>query len=187
MSWLARRVVSLYPARWRERYGDELRGMLDEMRIGPREVIDLGMAAIGERIREGRAMRGDPGIWLSRVAGGIGILVALPSAIFVVVNLLQYQFGLLVDESSRWWIENSSGALAMTGHAGGPVLAIALAVIGMGQFGFQRGADGELVVTGRFRRTWPAIVALGLGGLVLAIVIGYGISESVLEALRAPG
>lgn len=179
MRWLARRMVAIYPARWRDRYGDELHGLVDEARIGPREIIDLALAAMGERLQEGRDMHRDPGIWLSRAASVAAIVFALPSAMFVALNLLLYQFGVRA-ESARWWIENSSGVIEMLGYAGGPMLAIGLAAIAMGRFDLHRGADGAVVVTARLRPTRLAILALGLGGIVLAIIVGYGISENLL-------
>lgn len=178
MRWLARRLIGLYPSDWRARYGDELRGLVGEMRIGPRDMVDLGVAAISERVREGSNMSGDRGIWLSRMASLAAILLALPSAIFVALNLLLYQFG-VGTESTRWWIQNSSGAIEMLGYAGGPMLAIALAAVAMARFDLHRGTDGALVVTARLRPTRLAIVALGLGGVVLAIIVGYGISENL--------
>ena len=181
MRWVARLLIGIYPAGWRARYGDELRGLVDEMGIRPQDLLDLGVAAISERMREARSMNGHPGIWWSRAAGGLGLLAALPSAIFVVLNLLQYQFGVGDTESTRWWIESSSDALALTGYLGGPVLAIVLAILGMGRFGISRGTDGSLAVMARFRPTWLAMVTLGVAGLVLAIVVGYGISENLLE------
>ena len=60
---LSRLMVGCYPRRWRRRYGDELRALLDEHRSGPRTVASLALGALGTHLdpayrREGIAMSG---------------------------------------------------------------------------------------------------------------------------------
>jgi len=43
-------LVRLYPAAWRERYGEELDALLAERRIGPRDMFDIARAAMSEHI-----------------------------------------------------------------------------------------------------------------------------------------
>lgn len=46
---LAKAAVRLYPAAWRERYGDEIDALLEKTAPGPGVVLDLGLGAIRER------------------------------------------------------------------------------------------------------------------------------------------
>lgn len=43
-------LVHLYPARWRRRYGDEFRAVLDDEPLGPRLVMDVLVGAISAHI-----------------------------------------------------------------------------------------------------------------------------------------
>jgi hypothetical protein len=48
-----RRLLLLYPRRWRERYGDEFDALLADSRGGPRLLLDVARTAFDERVREG--------------------------------------------------------------------------------------------------------------------------------------
>ena len=39
-------LIRLYPARWRDRYGDELAAMLEERPVGPFDAADLILGAL---------------------------------------------------------------------------------------------------------------------------------------------
>jgi hypothetical protein len=123
-------------------------------------------------------------IWLSRALAIGALLVALPYLAFVTTNLLRYQFGLVLDESNRWWYENSQVGPVLFGPLGGPLLAIGLAALAMARFGWARDADGALLLTARFQPSRVAIVAGALGALLVLVIVGYGISENAIEAIR---
>lgn len=48
---MRRHLIRLYPAVWRERYGDEFEAVLDERPIGPFDVADIVLGAIDARLR----------------------------------------------------------------------------------------------------------------------------------------
>ena len=48
-----RRLLLLYPRRWRERYGDEFDALLADSRGGPRLLLDVARGALDERVRKG--------------------------------------------------------------------------------------------------------------------------------------
>ena len=184
---LARACLRLYPRRWRERYGDELRDLVGELDGGEADLLDLVRGAAREWVRE--AVRGPfmnrlQNPWSGRLLGGLALLLVLPSTAFVALNLLRYQFGLLVDESSRWWIATSSGAAALLGYIGGPVLALVVSMLGMADHDVRREAAGGLVVTLRVRRRLLPMLAALISVAVLAVIVVYGVTENLLEALR---
>lgn len=123
-------------------------------------------------------------IWLSRALGVGALLIALPHVAFVTTNLMRYQFGLLLDESSLWWYENTQAAPVLFGALGGPLLAMVLAVLAMAQFGFVHAADDGLVLTARFHPNRLAVAAAVLSAALVLVIVGYGISENTLEAIR---
>jgi hypothetical protein len=48
-----RRLLRLYPRRWRERYGDEFDALLADSRGGPLLLFDVARGAVDERVRKG--------------------------------------------------------------------------------------------------------------------------------------
>jgi len=51
-------LIRCYPARWRERYGDEFLALLEERPLGPYDVADILLGALDARLRSRR--RGSP-------------------------------------------------------------------------------------------------------------------------------
>ena len=180
--YLGRAALRLYPSAWRARYEDEVLDLLDEIPPRPPDVVDLVKSAAVQH-----TSRLPPDAGSNVVLGAVALLslaLVIPSALFVTLNLLQYQFGILVDDQTAWWIANSSGATTLLGHAGGPLLSLGLAAVVLARPTLSRSDAGELILTTRLRRSLTAMLAMAVSILTLAIVIGYGVSENVLEALR---
>jgi hypothetical protein len=47
-------LIRCYPARWRDRYGDEFGAILEERPLGPFDVADVLLGALDARLRQGR-------------------------------------------------------------------------------------------------------------------------------------
>jgi hypothetical protein len=187
---VARALVRAYPPSWRVRYGEELESLISELRLRPDDVLDLARDAVRARLdwlstTGGRRMDDRWGIWLSRGLGLLAMAATLPSAAFVVMNLLQYQFGVAVDQESAWWFAHSSGAVTLLGYAGGPLIGLGIAALAMGRCSMSKSADGGLVVTLRVLPSRWAIAGGALSAAVLLTILGYLVSENLLEALRA--
>jgi hypothetical protein len=78
---MTRLLVRLYPARWRDRYGDEFEALLNERPIGPFDVADILLGAIDARLHVlgGEAGRTTAGrITMSIRVGGIAALIGAP-------------------------------------------------------------------------------------------------------------
>jgi hypothetical protein len=167
---------------WRARYGEEVLDFLDGLPPRRSDVLDLVRHAAAQHMSQvapngiGRLVRSAFGI--------LALAVVTPSALFVALNVLQYQFGILVDNETAWWVANSSGATAILGYAGGPLISLGLAGLAVAKPAISRTEAGELIVTARLRRSVTAALAAAFSILTLLIIIGYGISESLIEALR---
>lgn len=185
---LARGLVRAYPAAWRRRYGDELEALVDEMGVEPRDLIDLARGALRERAALSKTWRGismtdRQHLWISRMLGLASLAIATPAVLFIGLSVLQYNFGVLVGDSSRWWFEHSAAALTMLGYLGAPLMALGVALLGMSRLSVRR-EEGTLLVTARVRPSRLTVMAAGLSLLLIAVVVAYGISENLLEALR---
>jgi hypothetical protein len=102
-----RLLLRLYPPAWRERYGEEFLALLEKQPIGPRVVIDIVAAAIGERavsvftLRSRRARgfaRGVARFALSIAFYAGGLLIASAGALLLKAALsrpaMRYDFAL---------------------------------------------------------------------------------------------
>ena len=59
-----RRLLRLYPAGWRRRYGAEMEALLHESRPGPREALDLARGALDAHLHPQWPDRSGPAAWL---------------------------------------------------------------------------------------------------------------------------
>jgi hypothetical protein len=138
-------LIRLYPARWRERYGDEFEVILEERPLGPFDVADIILGAIDARIRlRGRGTAPTHGRSLSmslRIGGYAAVLGGATLATSILLGL-----GLVVVVEPV-----VPGVLLITGSA---LLLVALA----GLSAFQARAHPIL--------SWAAVAAAGVGMIV---------------------
>ena len=186
---LARAVVRAYPASWRARYGGELDSLIAELRLRPRDLVDLVRGAARERVNAattGGAPMPEPAAgWRARALAVLAVVVALPTLAFMLVNLLQYNLRLLPEGSDWYFIRIGLAPEIAWLLPGLPLLALALAVVSMARFDLDRSTEGGIVVSARYRPHRMATIAALFSAVVLAAVIAYGVSESLLEGLRA--
>jgi hypothetical protein len=97
-------LIRLYPARWRDRYGDEFEALLEERPLGPFDVADIVLGAIDARLRlRGRSpvLTQPRGFTMSLRIGGIAAIVTGATWAFALVA----STGLLpsiVAENDQW-------------------------------------------------------------------------------------
>ena len=71
-------LIRLYPARWRERYGDELAAILDDRPVGPFDAADLLLGALDAHLHlrgVGAASEHRKGFAMSLRIGGVAAVV----------------------------------------------------------------------------------------------------------------
>jgi len=150
-------LLRLYPARWRDRYGDEFAAILESRPLGPFDVADVVLGALDAHLHLrglGAATSHGKGFTMSLRIGGYAAVVG---AILWVVG-----FGVAsVDQSDAvWpWVVFLSGTVA---------LLIALA--GLSAFEARRYP----------RLVWAAFAVPAVGALMSAVGL-------VATALRLPG
>jgi hypothetical protein len=150
-----RLLLRLYPAAWRERYGDEFAALLEERPLSPFDVLDIVFGAFDARVRP-HALALDLAPRRKRImnarVGGIGAIVGGG------MLLLMMGIGFLVP---------GSGPLAAYLY---PIAAIALLAAFIGLSAVQGRRNPALV--------WVAValpvagLAAGLVGVVASVVLG---------------
>ena len=169
---LIRACLLLYPRQWRDRYADEVLVLVEDAGAGIGDLIDLAVGGLGRRADE--LQRGAP--MPSFVRWSILVLaavVAMPTAVFIGFQLLNPGVGLVPSGYTNWLIPLL------------PAVALLIALAPVVRVEMRRDEAGITTVTTRIlpmRRSLVAVVIFCVA--LLGVVVGYGISENLLEALR---
>jgi hypothetical protein len=114
------RLVRLYPAAWRDRYGDELAALLEDRRPGPFDVADLLLGAIDAHlhlsglVNESEHRKGIP--MSLRLAGSAAILGGGLWILFFAIASISYTG---VDLDAAWFpVVLAAGVLTLAALAG---------------------------------------------------------------------
>ncbi len=188
---MIRLLLLLYPAGWRERYGDELRDLVAETGLGPRTSFDILRAAARERQRQiERALAGGATVtigpaWRHPTGWALtGAALMAPTALFVLGSLLAYQLGIgavtQAMESANSWLAAQPRIVDLA-LVLAPLLALLVAVVPLTRLELRQGEGGrEVTVAIRLKLLNLAvgIVALAIG----ALLVWHIVVESVLQA-----
>ena len=74
-------LIRCYPARWRDRYGEEFEAILEERPLGPFDVADILLGALDARLRQGRRgadIATGRSFSMSLRIGGIAAMIGAP-------------------------------------------------------------------------------------------------------------
>lgn len=151
-------LIRCYPARWRERYGDEFLAILEERPLGPYDVADILLGALDARLRS-RGRRAvehhERGFTMSLRIGGIAAILGV---------LIWTVFFFMVSPGTAF-----QGVVAIVAFAG--LLALLVAVTGLSAY--QARSHPGLVWTA-FAITAAGTVALFIGAAAELAPVGAG-------------
>jgi hypothetical protein len=179
-------LIRCYPARWRERYGDEFLAILEERPLGPYDVFDILLGALDARLRSrGRTARtSGRGFSMSLRIGGIAAIAG--AALWGVAGLLStgvaghldgalpvamLMTGMLLLLAA---VAGLSAFQART-HPGAIWVAFAVSAIGTGLF--FAGYLGSLLIAGD---GWWGLWFIGL----VTVLLGSGLFAIVTYQTR---
>jgi hypothetical protein len=183
-------LLKLYPARWRERYGDELKDLVTETGLGPGGAVDIARSAARERQRSaelalagGVTMTVGPAWRHPTGWAAFATLVLAPTAIFVFGSLLAYQLGFsafvaAMDSASSWLQAQPRFVDLLLVLA--PVAAALLALLPLLRIQL-RNADGERELGLTLRLRWLNLLVAFIGLAVGALLVWHIVWESVLQ------
>ncbi len=111
-------LIRCYPARWRDRYGDEFDALLEERPLGPFDVADILLGALDAQLRlrgRGTNIAQGRGLSMSLRIGGIAAIVG--AALLALATFLG--FGILAVDSAIPYVLLFTGlALLLVALAG---------------------------------------------------------------------
>jgi hypothetical protein len=189
-SAIVRASLRLYPRGWRERYGPELMQLVEDSDAGPADLADLALAGILRRLHptaeevtsvnrsNARRSASRPATLLAATA----VAIAAPTAVFIGMAVLQpnvsflgieQPFGVAPPRYLNWLLPLL------------PFVALGVALAPVIRLGVGRDEAGAWTATARLGPVpRPLLVAITLCAAVVAVVVAYGISENLLEAMR---
>jgi hypothetical protein len=157
------RLVRLYPAAWRGRYGEEFAALLEERPLGPFDVVDIVLGALDAHLRlhgRGADLNQGRAFSMSLRIGGIAAIIGAalwPVGFFIAAGSVSHvgPIGPIDPDAAR--------LLLMTGS-----LALLVALAGLTSF--QARAHPELV--------WTAFALPAVGTIASAVgIVGFRFSE----------
>jgi hypothetical protein len=171
-AFLARACLHLYPRAWRDRYADEVLLLVEDVDAGIGDLADLAIGGLRRQADElhGGAPMPSP---IRSASVVLAALVALPTAAFIGVQLVDASISLMPQETANWLIPIL------------PALALLIALAPVVRIGMGRDEAGGVTVTARvlpMRRSLVAVVIFCV--VLLGVVVAYGVSENLLEAVR---
>jgi hypothetical protein len=182
-------LLRLYPGRWRERYGEELKDLVTETGLGAAAAADIARAAARERQRSAElALAGGVTMTIGpawRHPTGwavVAFAVMAPTLVFVIGSLLAYQLGIgifanAMDSVTTWL--NAQPRLVDLVLVAAPALALLIALLPILKVNLSSGDGGEFQVGVRLRwfNLLVGLIALAIGGLLVWHIVW----ESVLQ------
>jgi hypothetical protein len=149
-------LIRCYPARWRERYGDEFLAILEERPLGPFDVADILLGALDARLRQ----RGRD----AHIAHGRGFTMSLRiGGVAAIIGAPLFAGGFALASGTFAGLDEKAGAL-MVGLG-----SVALLVALTGLSAFQARTHPALSWTAF---ALPAIGTIGLAIGALGVVLG---------------
>jgi hypothetical protein len=151
-------LIRCYPARWRERYGEEFLAILEERPLGPYDVADILLGALDARLRS-RGRRAvelhGRGFTMSLRIGGIAAILG---------TLIWIVFFLMTSPGTAF-----QGQIAIVAFAG--LLALLVAVTGLSAY---QARSHPWLVWSAFAITAAGTVALFIGAAAELSPAGSG-------------
>jgi hypothetical protein len=186
---MTRLLLRFFPRAWRERYGDELIDLVADTGLTPRAAADIARSGVRERARSANEAL-DGGVqmilgpaWRHPTAWAVvGAIVLIPTAFFVVLSMLVYQFGVtglsaVADPINAWLNSQRYLDLALVVS---PAIAAFFAGVPLVRIGLTRSASGsEASLAVRLRVANLAVVMVGLA--IASLLVLHIVFESVMQ------
>jgi drug/metabolite transporter (DMT)-like permease len=145
------RLVRLYPAAWRERYGDEMEALLEERPLGPFDLVDLFLGALDAHLHlrgPGQASEHEKGITMSLRTPGLAAIIG--GSAYGLASL-----ALVAGDQGTNQAATTIGFVMLIGAA----VALLVALVGLSAF----------LARVHRRATWAAVAVPAAGAVMLVV------------------
>ena len=180
---VARALLSAYPQAWRDRYGDEVRDLIEEADAGIGDVADLAAGAIRQHVTGGAPMSVEPARRHPFAFAMAALVVMLPTLAFVTLSLIGHELGVTAVASA---IDPVIVAVTHTraidlALISAPLLSLALAALPLTDVRLES-SDGGPTLALRVRALTANLIVAGIALLLGTVLIGHFVAESVVRS-----
>lgn len=177
----ARMLLAAYPRQWRDRYGAELRDLIEEADAGIGDMADLAGGAIRQHITGGAPMRFEPARRHPLAFAMAAFAIMAPTLVFLTLSLIGHELGFTAVASfvDPIIVSVTKPRVVDLALVGAPLIALALAVLPLLDLRVESDPDGP-TLTLRIRALAANVIVAALSLLLGALLIGHIVAESVV-------
>ncbi|MEA2651477.1 MAG: hypothetical protein QOI85_1198 [Chloroflexota bacterium] len=177
----ARLVLRAYPHAWRDRYGAEVRDLIEDTDAGIGDVVDLAAGAARQHITGGAPMRFEPARRHPLAFAMVAFVVMAPTLVFLTLSLIGHELGISAVASvvDPIIVSVTKPRVVDLALVGAPLVALALAVLPLVDLRVESGDEGP-TLTLRIRALAANVIVAAISLLLGALLVGHIVAESVL-------
>ena len=178
----ARAAMRLHPRAWRDRYGLEMAGLIDDSDSSLADAADLARSALHAHATGGAPMRFEPAHRHPGPFALVAALLLLPTFLVVAVSYLGHELGFsaVADAVDPWIAQLDDVRILDLFLVAAPAIALIVAVLPLLDLRIERDEPGPALAL-RVRAI-PANLAVGAVALLVgAALVAHIVVESVLR------
>ena len=176
----ARAILRAYPRAWRDRYGAEVRDLIDDADAGIGDVADLAAGAARQHIIGGAPMRFEPARRHPLAFAVAAFAVMAPTLILVTLSLLGHELGLtaVAEAVDPIIVTVTTPRLVDLALVSAPLIGLALAALPLLDLRVESADEGP-TLTLRVRALTANLIVAATALLLGAILVGHLVVESL--------
>jgi len=177
----AKVLLRAYPQAWRDRYGAEIRHLIDDADAGIGDVVDLAAGAARQHIIGGAPMRFEPARRHPFAFAMAAFVIVAPTLVFLTLSLIGHELGFTAVASvvDPIIVRVTTPRIVDLALVGAPLAALALAVLPLLDVRVESDPEGP-TLTLRVRALTANVIVAALTSLLGALLVGHIVAESVL-------
>ena len=177
----ARALLRAYPHAWRDRYGSEVRDLIEDADAGIGDVVDLAAGAARQHIIGGTPMRFEPARRHPFAFAIAGLVIMAPTLVFLTLSLIGHELGFSAVASvvDPVIVSVTKPRVVDLALVGAPLFALALAVLPLLDLRVESNDEGP-TLTLRVRALTANVIVASIALLAGALLIGHIVAESVM-------
>jgi hypothetical protein len=179
---VAHAAIRLYPAAWRQRYGDEVHALVDDGDSRLSDAVDIARAAGAELVNGGHPIRFEPGHRHPGPFAALAALLLLPTLAFVALSIIGHELGVSAVAAAvdpvLVWVDGAR--IVDLFLVAAPLASLLIAVLPMVELRLERDEVAPaMAIRVRLLRSNAVVgvAALAVG----AVLVAHIVTESVMR------
>ena len=179
----ARALIRAYPQAWRDRYGAEIRDLIEDADAGIGDVADLAAGAAREHVNGGSPMRFEPARRHPLAFASAAFLLMAPTLVLMVLSLIGHELGFTAVASAidPVIVYVTAPRIVDLALVSAPLIALALAVLPLIDLRIEADEGGSALAV-RVRAISANLAVAGIALLAGVVLVAHTVAEAVLGA-----